>query len=65
MGTDNTSNTKGTVHTQVTHDLILDVYESSLIEDDPEKRAAILATCKVLSENIGTYLVDINTKDIS
>lgn len=65
MGTEIQSESTGKVHTKVTHDLILDVYESSLDEPDEDKREAILATCKVLSENIGTYLVDIDSKEIS
>jgi len=52
--------TTGEIKQQVTHDLVLDVYESSLQESDPDKREAILATAKVLSENIGDYLVDMN-----
>lgn len=50
--------TTGEIKQQVTHDLVLDIYESSLQETDPDKREAILATAKVLSENIGSYLVD-------
>lgn len=50
----------GEVRQLVTHDFVLDIYEQSLDEDDDEKRDAIIATAKVLSENIGTYLVDFN-----
>lgn len=50
----------GEVKQLITHDFILDIYEQSLDEEDEEKRAAIVATAKVLSENIGTYLVDFN-----
>ena len=52
--------TDGVIKQQVTHDFILDVYESSIGEEDPEVVESIVAACKVLSENIGTYLVDIN-----
>ena len=48
----------GTVKHLVTHDFVLDVYEQSLEEEDAEKKAAIIATANVLSENIGTYIVD-------
>lgn len=51
--------TQGEVKTLVTHDFVLDVYEKSLEEQDPDKRAAIVATAEVLSNNIGTYLVDV------
>ena len=51
--------TQGEVKQQVTSDLILDVYETSLGEEDPEVRESIIAACKVLSENIGTFLVDV------
>lgn len=50
----------GEVRQLVTHDFVLDIYEQSLDEEDDEKRDAIIATAKVLSENIGTYLVDFN-----
>lgn len=47
-----------TVHQKITHDFVLDVYEQGIHEDDPEKREAIIETAKVLSENIGEYLVN-------
>ena len=47
-----------TVHQKITHDFVLDVYEQSLHEDDAVKREAIIETAKVLSENIGEYLVN-------
>lgn len=42
----------------ITHDFVLDVYEQALLESDTDKREAIVATAKVLSQNIGTYLVE-------
>lgn len=42
----------------ITHDFVLDVYEQALLESDADKREAIVATAKVLSQNIGTYLVE-------
>lgn len=48
----------GEVKQQITHDFILDVYETSVGEEDPEVRASIIAACQVLSENLGTYLVE-------
>lgn len=51
---------QGTVKTLVTHDFVLDVYEQSLDEPDENKREAIVQTARVLSESIGTYLVDVN-----
>ena len=48
----------GEVKQEITHDFILDVYETSVGEDDPEVRASIIAACQVLSENLGTYLVE-------
>ena len=50
--------TQGEVKQEVTHDFILDVYETCIGEDDPDVRDSIIAACKVLSENIGTFLVD-------
>ena len=50
--------TKGEVKQMITHDFVLDVYEQSLNEPDPDKAAAIVATAEVLSKNIGTFLVD-------
>jgi hypothetical protein len=47
-----------TIHQKITHDLVLDIYEQAIHEDDPVKREAIIATAKVLSENIGEYLTD-------
>lgn len=52
--------TEGEVKQQITHDFILDVYETSIGEEDPQIRDSIIAACKVLSENIGTYLIDKN-----
>ena len=48
----------GEVKQQITHDFILDVYETSIGEEDPEIKASIIAACEVLSENLGTYLVE-------
>ena len=48
----------GEVKQQITHDFILDVYETSIGEEDPEVKASIIAACDVLSENLGTYLVE-------
>ena len=48
----------GTVKQKITHDFVLDVYEKSLSEKDPEAKKAIVETAKVLSKNIGQYLVD-------
>jgi len=48
---------QGKMHQKITHDLVLDVYEAGVAEPDPEKREAIIATAKVLSESIGDYLV--------
>jgi len=56
MGSDN-SEKLVTVEQKITHDLVLDIYEQGMHEDDPEKREAIIATAKVLSEKIGEYLV--------
>lgn len=50
----------GEVKQMITHDFVLDVYEQSLDETDPDKKQAIIETAKVLSQNIGTYLIDIN-----
>ena len=50
--------TTGVVRNKITHDLVLDVYETSLEETDPESKAAIIAAAKVLSENIGEYLIE-------
>ena len=48
------------VKQEITHDFILDVYETSIGEEDPEIKASIIAACKVLSENLGTYMVTKN-----
>lgn len=48
----------GEVKQLITHDFVLDVYEQSLEEPDPDKAAAIVATAEVLSKNIGTFLID-------
>ena len=48
----------GEVKQQITHDFILDVYETSIGEEDPEVKSSIIAACDVLSENLGTYLVE-------
>ena len=48
----------GEVKQQITHDFILDVYETSVGEEDPEVKASIIAACDVLSENLGTFLVE-------
>ena len=48
----------GEVKQLITHDFVLDVYEQALLENDTDKREAIVATAKVLSQNIGTYLVE-------
>lgn len=45
------------VHQEITHDFVLDVYERSRLESDPEKKAAIIETAKMLSEQIGDFLV--------
>lgn len=42
----------------ITHDFVLDVYEQSLEESDPDKKEAILETAKVLSQQIGSYLTE-------
>lgn len=42
----------------ITHDFVLDVYEQSLEESDPDKREAIIETAKVLSKQIGSYLTE-------
>jgi hypothetical protein len=42
----------------VTHDFVLDVYEQSLEESDPDKREAIIETARVLSGQIGSYLTE-------
>jgi hypothetical protein len=42
----------------ITHDFVLDVYEQSLEETDPDKRQAIIETAKVLSQQIGSYLAE-------
>lgn len=49
---------EGEIKQMITHDFVLDVYEQALSENDPDKRLAIIETAKVLSQNIGTYLVD-------
>ena len=51
---------EGEIKQMITHDFVLDVYEKSLSEQDPEKKRAIVETAKILSQNIGTYLVDNN-----
>lgn len=56
----NEENQTGEVKQMITHDFVLDVYEQSLDETDPDKKQAIIETAKVLSQNIGTYLIDIN-----
>lgn len=55
----------GEVHTKITHDFVLDVYEQCLDEPDADKRAAIRATAETLSHNIGTYLVDMDPKQLT
>jgi hypothetical protein len=45
------------VHQEITHDFVLDVYESSKRETDPDKREAIIETARVLSQSIGDFLV--------
>ena len=50
----------GEVKQMITHDFVLDVYEQSFDETDPIKKQAIIETARVLSLNIGTYLIDIN-----
>ena len=45
------------VHQEITHDFVLDVYERSRLETDPDKKAAIIETAKMLSESIGDFLV--------
>lgn len=52
--------TAGQVQQVITHDFVLDVYEQSLEESDPDKRRAIVATAEVLSKNIGDYLIETN-----
>ena len=52
--------TAGALKQKVTHDFVLDVYEQSLTESDEEKKQAIVETAKVLSKNIGNYLVDVS-----
>ena len=52
--------TTGEVQQIITHDFVLDVYEQSLEEPDPDKRRAIVATAEVLSKSIGDYLIDTN-----
>ena len=53
---DKESNKLTTIHHKITHDFVLDIYEQSLHEDDPDKRETIIETARVLSENIGEYL---------
>ncbi len=55
---DTDESTTGVVKNKITHDLVLDVYETSREETDPEQKAAIIAAAKVLSENIGEYLIE-------
>lgn len=42
----------------ITHDFVLDVYEQSIHEDDPDRREAIIETARVLSTQIGSYLTN-------
>jgi len=46
------------VRHEITHDFVLDVYEKSLEEDDPEAKQAIIETAKMLSKSIGDYIVE-------
>jgi hypothetical protein len=57
--------TQAEVQYEITHDFVLDVYEQSLYEDDPEKKAAIVEAARELSKSIGDYLVspDIETDE--
>lgn len=41
----------------ITHDFVLDIYEQSLEESDPDAKEAIVETARVLSTQIGQYLV--------
>lgn len=43
---------------EITHDFVLDVYEKSLEETDPEAKEAIVETAKMLSKSIGDFLVE-------
>ena len=56
---------QGEIKHKITHDMVLDVYETSLTEPDEEKRQAIVATAEVMSQNIGGFLVDINVNNNS
>jgi len=61
MPTEDTQDvTTGTFKQKITHDFVLDVYEQSLTEVNEEKKEAIVETAKMLSKNIGTYLVDVS-----
>lgn len=51
-----------TVKQKITHDFVLDIYEQSLHVDDPVQREAFVETARVLSENIGEYLVEDDDK---
>lgn len=57
--------TQGDVKAKITHDFILDVYETSIAETNPDIKKSIISACKVLADNIGTYLVDVDKKDSS
>lgn len=58
MKPDSEETTTGEVRQQITPDFILDVYETSIGEEDQLVKDSIIAACQVLSENLGTYLVE-------
>lgn len=63
MSTEKTQYTAAEVKQEITTDFVIDMYEKAVQEKDDDTREAMLATVKVLSENIGTYLVS-DTNDI-
>ena len=48
---------EGLVKTKVTHDLIIDLYEKYKKMEEGELKVAFLETIKVLSKNVGSFLV--------
>ena len=57
MPTKKTQYIPAEVKQKITTDFVIDMYEKAVQEKDNDTREAMLATVKVLSENIGTYLV--------
>lgn len=64
MPNNKTQYTAAEVKQEITSDYVLDMYERAMQETDVDKQQALLATVKVLSENIGTYLVS-DTNDLA